>query len=129
MKYAETIKQEELYDKLSILASDALEGRETGERGQKMAAAFISDHFKRLGLTPPVKQGSSYSYYQPVPLYSSVPGNIYFVVGGEKYDNFNKIAYYGTYHSEGEKEMEAVFVGKGSEQDLAMRHGIKKRKC
>lgn len=118
MKYAETIKQEELYDKLSILASDALEGRETGERGQKMAAAFISDHFKRLGLTPPVKQGSSYSYYQPVPLYSSVPGNIYFVVGGEKYDNFNKIAYYGTYHSEGEKEMEAVFVGKGSEQEL-----------
>ena len=55
LKYAEGITKEDLFDKLSILASDAMEGRETGERGQKMAAAFISDHFKRLGLKGPVK--------------------------------------------------------------------------
>ena len=119
VKYAETIKQDELYDKLSILASDALEGRETGERGQKMAAAFISDHFQGLGLQAPVKQGSTFSYYQPVPLYSSVPGNIYITIGNEKFSNFTKIAYYGTYNTKGEKEVEVVFVGKGSEGELS----------
>ena len=49
MHYANTITQEHLKGHLSILASDALEGRETGKRGQKMAAAYISSHFKELG--------------------------------------------------------------------------------
>ncbi|MFM8832212.1 MAG: arginyl aminopeptidase, partial [Cytophagales bacterium] len=44
-KYAGIISELELKDNLSILASDALEGRETGTRGQKMAAAFISNYF------------------------------------------------------------------------------------
>ena len=37
MKYAETITIEDMKEDLTILASDALEGRETGKRGQKMA--------------------------------------------------------------------------------------------
>ena len=39
-KYGALIKAEELKDNLTIIASDALEGRMTGTRGQKMAAAF-----------------------------------------------------------------------------------------
>jgi hypothetical protein len=41
IKYARTINESDLRNYLSILSSDALEGRETGSRGQKMAAAFI----------------------------------------------------------------------------------------
>ena len=37
---------------LDVLASDSLEGRETGKPGQKKAAAFISEHFASLGLKP-----------------------------------------------------------------------------
>lgn len=33
-----------------ILASDAMEGRNTGEAGQKMAAAYISSEFRKMGL-------------------------------------------------------------------------------
>lgn len=50
MKYAKTITVEDLKEDLTILASDALEGRETGKRGQKMAAAYIKAHFEELGL-------------------------------------------------------------------------------
>ena len=39
IRYAATITTADLHDYLSIIASDALEGRDTGERGQKMAAA------------------------------------------------------------------------------------------
>ncbi|TRX62773.1 M28 family peptidase [Fulvivirga sp. M361] len=119
VKYAETITEDELYDKLSILASDAMEGRETGERGQKMAAAFISDHFQRLGLKAPVKSGTENSYYQPVFLYSAVPGDTYIIAGEEKHKNFDKIIYYGSSSSGAVKETEVLFAGKGSEQDFA----------
>ncbi|HCM75836.1 MAG TPA: hypothetical protein DIS90_05615 [Cytophagales bacterium] len=44
-QYGEQVLLSDLKDNLSIIASDALEGRKTGSRGQKMAAAFIRAHF------------------------------------------------------------------------------------
>ncbi|MEL7003082.1 MAG: M28 family peptidase [Bacteroidota bacterium] len=114
MKYAETITKEDMYDHLSILASDALEGRETGERGQKMAAAFISDHFKRLGLTAPVDGG----YLQPVELYTSLPGNSYVTAKDQKFENFNEIVYFGSMVTDGDIEQEIVFVGNGTPEEF-----------
>ena len=64
MKYASTIKAEDLKNHLEILASDAFEGRETGELGCEKAAAYISEYFKELGI-PPCVDGS---YYQDYPL-------------------------------------------------------------
>ncbi len=44
--YAERyITQDKLRRDLTILASDEYEGRETGTKGQKMAAAYISQQF------------------------------------------------------------------------------------
>jgi len=117
-KYASTITQEDLNSYLSILASDALEGRETGERGQKMAAAFIADHFQKIGLQGPVKGGDNDGYYQPVKLYSSVPGDIYVKTKKDKYDNFSDIVYYGQSVTPGEVETELVFVGAGEKADF-----------
>ncbi|NOS56713.1 MAG: M28 family peptidase [Cyclobacteriaceae bacterium] len=114
-KYASLITTADLKDNLSILASDALEGRKTGTRGQKMAAAFISNHFEQLGLTAPVNG----SYYMPVDLYSVAPADIYVKAGVSKYSNFNEIMYYGSADSDGEIVADIVFVGKGREEDYA----------
>ena len=46
VKYAKTIKAEELKEKLYIYASDEFEGRNTGEPGQKLAVEFIRDFYK-----------------------------------------------------------------------------------
>ncbi|MEY2904222.1 MAG: hypothetical protein RJA52_238 [Bacteroidota bacterium] len=40
------------------LSSDLLEGRETGSKGEKMAADYIASRFKSLGLTPAGVDGS-----------------------------------------------------------------------
>ena len=40
----------DVYERISILASDSLEGRRTGTPGADKAAAYISHEFKRLGL-------------------------------------------------------------------------------
>tara|TARA_Y100001954_G_scaffold226338_1_gene268055 strand:+ start:1395 stop:1646 length:252 start_codon:yes stop_codon:yes gene_type:complete len=54
LKYAETIKKSELEKHILILTSDSLEGRETGRIGQKKAAKYIADHFKKIGIPPSV---------------------------------------------------------------------------
>jgi len=60
IKYANTINKVDLEKHLVVLASDSLEGRETGKPGQKMAANYIMNHFKNIGI-PPYK---GKKYYQ-----------------------------------------------------------------
>ena len=60
VKYAETIITADLEKYLTILASDSLEGRETGKPGQKMAADYIMNHFNNIGIPPYKKK----TYYQ-----------------------------------------------------------------
>ena len=60
---ANTITQQDLTAHLTILASDEFEGRETGEKGNEMAANYIAEHFRDLGL-PAI--GIENTYYQGV---------------------------------------------------------------
>ena len=64
-KYAQTITPIELKEKLSVLAGPAMEGRETATAGQRKAATYIENHFKRLGLLP----GTTGSYQMQYPIY------------------------------------------------------------
>ena len=114
-KYSDLIKSEDLKDNLSIIASDALEGRYTGTRGQKMAAAFIANHFRELGLKAPV-QGS---YFQPIGLYTAKAGDVYLVAGGNKYENFGEVYLSGNLDTGGEIKTDVVFIGQGRPEDLA----------
>ncbi|MAA93767.1 MAG: peptidase M28 [Rheinheimera sp.] len=53
---------------LQFLASDELEGRDTGSRGHQIAANYIASQFQALGLAP---AGDNNSYFQQVPLRSA----------------------------------------------------------
>lgn len=114
-RYGALIKPEELKDNLSIIASDALEGRMTGTRGQKMAAAFIANHFREIGLQGPVNG----SYYQTVPLFETKMGDVYLNVAGQTIKNFSDIFYYGDEETNGEVKVPVVFAGQGRDEDLS----------
>ncbi|HEX8060405.1 MAG TPA: M28 family peptidase [Cyclobacteriaceae bacterium] len=111
--YSSIIEPKALKENLSIIASDAMEGRFTGSRGQKMAAAFIADHFERLGLAA-INKGS---YYQPFSLYSYKQGEISIASPTKKFSTPEDVVFYGT-NDGGTKQHEVVFVGKGSDSDL-----------
>lgn len=64
-KYAALITPKALKEKLTILAGADMEGRETASPGQKKAAAWIEDQFKKFGLQP----GNGGSYQQVYPVY------------------------------------------------------------
>ena len=63
LPYATGITPDGLKQDLSVLASDEYEGRETGKKGQKMAADYIAKAFAADGLTGPVT-GSDNAYIQ-----------------------------------------------------------------
>lgn len=113
-QYGNAVSTDDLKEYLSIIASDALEGRETGTRGQKMAAAFIAAHFQELGLTGPVNG----SYYQPVDLYSGSVGETYLKAGQVKFDNYGGVVYYGSADTGGETVLPVVFAGNATEADF-----------
>jgi len=48
---------------IAILASDSLMGREVGTEGEKMAADYISDQFKKAALTPKGTDGFYQSFF------------------------------------------------------------------
>ena len=120
-KYGNRITANDLREYLTILSSDALEGRETGKRGQKMAAAFIRAHFEELGLQGPVNG----EYYQVFDLYTSRPGENYVTVGGNRFTNFAEVTFYGNSDSGGEISVPLIFAGNGSDEALEQAGDIK----
>jgi hypothetical protein len=113
-KYGNRITARDLKEYLSILASDALEGRETGKRGQKMAAAFIKAHFEDLGLAGPVNG----DYFQTFDLFSTRAGENYVKVGDTRFDNFTDVTFYGNHDSGGEISAPLILIGDNLEESV-----------
>lgn len=63
LSYAESINNKDLYKHIEVLSSDSLEGRETGKPGQKMAAEYIANQFKKIGI-PPYKRKTYYQKFK-----------------------------------------------------------------
>lgn len=64
-KYAAIITGNQLNKHLSIVAGAEMEGRETGTEGQRKAAAYIEDQFKKIGLKP-VTALKGYQQFYPL---------------------------------------------------------------
>jgi len=63
LNYASSITVNDLQTYINVLASDSLEGRETGKSGQKMAADYIANFFKEIGI-PPYKHNSYFQNFK-----------------------------------------------------------------
>jgi hypothetical protein len=109
--YAASITPEGLKADLSVLASDEYEGRDTGRKGQKMAADYLAKAFASYGLAGPVP-GSDNTYLQHFTLNRVDPaasikiGERTFVVNKDYYVLVRDAAALSA-------PMEPVFVGYG----------------
>lgn len=63
-KYLKTITATDLKTHLYIVADDTMEGRQTGEPGQKRAGQYLIDQYKAMGVSYPP---AASSFYQSVP--------------------------------------------------------------
>ncbi|SFU63151.1 M28 family peptidase [Pontibacter akesuensis] len=111
--YAATITAADLSKHLTIIASDEYEGRNTGEKGQKMAAEYISREFREDGLTGPVQSNTTNPYYQTFDLEKSQWGDGYMTVGKEKYLMMQDFFVLGSSPFQTEQAVDVVFAGYG----------------
>ncbi|RLD80563.1 MAG: peptidase M28 [Bacteroidetes bacterium] len=91
-KYATEINASDLKEHLYVLASDILEGRKTGEKGQKMAANYITAYYKHLGLKAP-KGHDDYLQKIPKEFFNGASKDnseniVAYIKGSEKPDEF-----------------------------------------
>lgn len=61
--YISTITEQELKEHLKVIASDEMQGRDTGSEGQKKAGRYLIEQYQKLGLTYP--PGAD-NFHQPV---------------------------------------------------------------
>lgn len=62
--YANTISAEDLKTHLYVYAGDAMEGRMTGTKGQKLAAEYLRNFYQDQGIASPIEKNN---YYQNIP--------------------------------------------------------------
>ncbi len=73
IEYANTITPDELKEHLYTFASDEFEGREAGEPGQKKAAEYLKNEYKKLDIPSPL---GGDDYFQEVPESAFSRGNV-----------------------------------------------------
>ncbi len=113
-KYAETITAKDLRSRLEIIASDEFEGRETGQPGQKKAAEYIRDRFKKFGYQPIEKLGV---YYQEFKLQLTYPDTVKLIVGMDSLQFLKDMYYFPGF---GDMRIETdmlLFLGYGIESE------------
>ena len=113
-EYASTITSEELKTMLYKYASDEFEGRETGEKGQKMAVEYLKTQYKALGIPTPLGNDD---YFQEVPLKKQSISEANVSINGK---NFKSYENHIVLRSSGNTEVsvdEIVYVGYGVDAD------------
>lgn len=115
VKYANVITEANLLKQLKIIASDDMEGRETGTRGQRLAASYIESQFREFGLAPAQKIGG-YQQFYPLHTDSLTPGTFMLGDNALRYGP-DYIIQAGTQNTTSMKASEVVFVGYGIDDE------------
>lgn len=110
-KAYQQIKLNDLKKNLYVIASDEMEGRDTGSPGQKKAGNYIVQFYKDLGISFPKKLGS---YYQQVPsLFMKKRG------GGNLPDSENILAFI-----EGSEKPDEIIVVSAHYDHVGTKNGV-----
>jgi len=109
-----TITADDLKPLVEALAGPEMQGRETGEPGQRAAADYIAAQFKALGLTP---VGDRNTYFQQINLQNESWKDLALKVGDQEFKNRTDFYLFPAFNPENPKlELkEVVFVGYGIE--------------
>lgn len=88
---ASTVSIERLKKNLYYLASEQLEGRVMGSRGDTLASEYVINCFKENHLVAPYKNGTS--YFQTIHAYKKNILQSELIIGNKKFENWNGWAF------------------------------------
>jgi hypothetical protein len=64
LQFSEQIQTSFLQQHLSVIAHDSLEGRDTGSRGLRMAASYLSDFYSSIDFEPKGDDATFFQYFE-----------------------------------------------------------------
>lgn len=112
--YATTITSDELKEMLYTYASDEFEGRNTGEKGQKMAVEYLKEKYVGMGIPSALPNND---YFQEVPLQKEKSPDITISIGGKNFEAYTDFVSYGSSDTQQLAASEIVYVGYGIDTD------------
>ena len=113
VKYAGSISLTDLKRHLYVLASDSLEGRETGKPGLDKAANYIASEFKKYGIAP-----VNGSYFQNYTLEERKPNGVSIVSKKNTFAFLTDFYFFPGFGDQIVEANEVVFLGYGIEDSL-----------
>ncbi len=119
---ATSITKEDLKRHMEVLTSDSLEGRETATPGQKKAAIYIRNQFKKMGLLPVTIDGNV-TYDQIFPVENRKAQEITLAVGDQLFFRGSDFIFEGRFDEVVQDTIHIVFAGYGTPEDLAKIQG------
>jgi hypothetical protein len=113
LRFSQTITEADLKKHLSILASDAYEGRETGTKGQKMAAEYLRTFFQNENIGSPLN-----NYFQTFELdkKNKLPQNT-LTINKKTLQNKKDYFFIGNWDEMTTQRQDLLFVGYGIEDE------------
>jgi hypothetical protein len=117
LKYGSSITQQTLRKHLEVVASDDMQGRDTGEKGQWMAAEYLAAEFEKLGLKKVANDNGNASYLQKFNLQRSGYNEVSFKVGRNTF-SVPDVVFFGNAVETLKGNSTIQFVGKGEDQDM-----------
>ena len=108
--------EQKLRERIKYLSSDETEGRGPGTNGGKLAAQYIADQLKAMGVKGAMPDGS---YFQNVKLYAvkTDPATVLTIAGKDKSETFKfadeYVAFTGAQKADVNIDADIVFVGYG----------------
>ena len=112
--YANTINSGELKEMLYTYASDEFEGRETGEKGQKMAVEYIKKQYQDMGIASPLRGDD---YFQEVPMEKQQVATATLIVNGTNISSFDEQIVLAASESMELSASEIIYAGYGIDSD------------
>lgn len=113
LRFSKFINVKGLSKNLHEIASDKYQGRETGKKGQKMAAKYIAEQFKLAGIPPYKDQG----YYQKFSLNVITPKPGELRINGKKYSGNTDFYNYPLETEQQQQTNDILFLGYGIHSD------------
>ena len=107
--FARTITEQDLKKHLYIVAGEEMQGRETATEGQKKAAAYIENEFRRIGVLP----GNQGSFQMDFSVYQDSLEDATLSVNGKDYDFNRDFAVNPGNYSSTLYAGEVIFTGRG----------------
>ena len=114
LEASNSIKIDELKEKMSKYSSDEFEGKGTPSKGQELAVVYLANHYKKLNI-PPVKNKS---YFQPVPLQFESKPEINLNISNKDFSYYDDYISYKNGPDKIYANEDIIYAGYGIEDDL-----------